>query len=52
MNKIIITENQFKTLILEQSSVPNGVTVSDVIRITNLRKMDMKIVAEIKKLSD
>ena len=37
--------------ILEQSNVPNGVTVADVIRITNLRKMDMKIIAEIKKLS-
>ena len=37
--------------ILDQNSVPNGVTVSDVIRVTNLRKIDLKIIKEIKKLS-
>lgn len=37
--------------ILEQSNVPSGVTVTDVIRVTNLRKMDLKIVKEIKNLN-
>ena len=37
--------------ILGKNNVPKGLTVSDVIRVINLRKMDLKITKEIKNLN-